>query len=77
MHEYWYTCFKKEAGSTQVDCIGPFLNALEADLNTPKKCIQSRLVPVCKYMPKVLRQFVVSVKCRPIFVAFHWVPSKV
>ncbi len=64
----WYTCarFDNNYNYDSV-CIGPFISAMEADKHTDKlkgqtEPINTILIPVCKFMPTILKQKIVKYK---------------
>lgn len=63
----WYTCYKKNVFDPQVDCLGPFISALEADKYIPENSKCSTLIPVCKYIPRFLQHFILEWKYHHTF----------
>ena len=72
----WYTCGRFDDNNTV--CIGPFLTAMDADKHTDKlsnkfATAKTILVPVCQFMPTVVKQQIVKYKVKNTFTKYEQV----
>ena len=69
----WYTCGRFDDNTV---CIGPFLSAMDADKHTDKLSnkfakAKTTLIPVCRFMPTVMKQEIVKYKVKNAFAKYE------
>ena len=73
----WYTCGRFDDGvKYDTVCIGPFLSAMDADEHTDKLAnkfatAKTTLIPVCRFMPTVMKQKIVKYKVKNTFAKYE------